>query len=64
MKMLNGAPAPTLWDPTPSPEDVKVTAEAVQAGKLLDVEVLDHIIVGGGRDRYVSMKERGLGFSS
>ena len=49
-------------DPTPSPEDVKVTAEAVQAGRLLDMEVLDHIIVGGGRDRYVSMKERGLGF--
>jgi DNA repair protein RadC len=49
-------------DPSPSPEDVKVTAEAVQAGHLLDVEVLDHIIVGGGRDRYVSMKERGLGF--
>ena len=49
-------------DPTPSPEDVKVTGEAVQAGHLLDVEVLDHIIVGGGRDRYVSMKERGLGF--
>ncbi|HEU5316185.1 MAG TPA: DNA repair protein RadC [Chloroflexota bacterium] len=49
-------------DPTPSPEDVRVTADAVRAGVLLDVEVLDHIIVGGGRDRYVSMKERGLGF--
>lgn len=50
-------------DPTPSPEDVRVTAEAFKAGTLLDVEVLDHIIVGSGRDRYVSMKERGLGFS-
>jgi len=50
-------------DPTPSPEDVRVTAEAARAGQLLDIEVLDHVIVGAGRDRYVSMKERGLGFS-
>ncbi len=63
MQLLNGAPAPTLCDPTPSPEDVRITAEAVQAGKLLDVEVLDHVVIGGSRDRYVSLKERGLGFS-
>jgi DNA repair protein RadC len=50
-------------DPTPSPEDVRVTAEAVRAGRLLDVEVLDHVIVGAGPDRFVSLKERGLGFS-
>jgi DNA repair protein RadC len=50
-------------DPTPSPEDVRVTAEAVKAGQLLDIEVLDHIIIGNGRDRYISLKERGLGFS-
>lgn len=50
-------------DPTPSPEDVRVTAEAVKAGRLLDVEVLDHIIIGSGKDRYISLKERGLGFS-
>ncbi len=50
-------------DPTPSPEDVRVTADAVRAGDLLDVEVLDHIIVGGARERFVSMKERGLGFT-
>jgi DNA repair protein RadC len=49
-------------DPTPSPEDVRITTEAVKAGALLDVEVLDHVIVGGARDRYVSLKERGLGF--
>jgi len=47
-------------DPTPSPEDVRVTTEARQAGKLLDIEVLDHLIIGQGR--YVSLKERGLGF--
>ena len=47
-------------DPTPSPEDVSVTRQIVEAGKLLDVEVLDHLIVG--RQRFVSLKERGLGF--
>lgn len=48
-------------DPTPSPDDVAVTRALVQAGKLLDVDVLDHLIIGQGR--YISMKERGLGFS-
>jgi DNA repair protein RadC len=47
-------------DPTPSPEDVRITAEAVKAGQLLDIEVLDHVIIGKGR--HVSLKERGLGF--
>lgn len=47
-------------DPTPSPDDVAITRNFVQAGKLLDIEVLDHLIIGLGR--YVSMKERGLGF--
>jgi len=47
-------------DPSPSPEDVLVTGQIVSAGKLLDVNVLDHIIIG--RQRFVSLKERGLGF--
>jgi DNA repair protein RadC len=47
-------------DPTPSPDDVRVTEQIVQAGKLLDIEVLDHLVIG--RQRYVSLKERGLGF--
>ena len=47
-------------DPSPSPEDVNLTRAAVQAGKLLDVEVLDHLVVGQGR--FVSMKEKNLGF--
>jgi DNA repair protein RadC len=47
-------------DPTPSPEDVAVTRQVVQAGQMLDIEVLDHIIIGRGR--FVSLKERGLGF--
>jgi DNA repair protein RadC len=48
-------------DPTPSPDDVRVTEQIVQAGKLLDIEVLDHLVIG--RQRYVSLKERGLGFA-
>ncbi len=48
-------------DPTPSPDDLAVTRACVEAGKLLDVEVLDHLVIGQGR--YVSMKERGLGFA-
>ena len=48
-------------DPSPSPEDVAVTKQMVEAGRLLDVEVLDHLIIGG--QRFVSLKERGLGFS-
>ena len=48
-------------DPTPSPEDVSITRSIVQAGKLLDIDVLDHLIIGRGR--WVSLKERGLGFA-
>lgn len=47
-------------DPTPSPEDVRVTEMIVEAGRLLDIEVLDHLVIG--RNRFVSLKERGLGF--
>ncbi|MCX6035521.1 MAG: DNA repair protein RadC [Chloroflexi bacterium] len=50
-------------DPTPSPDDVAVTRSIVQAGKLLDVDVLDHMVIGQGKGRWVSMKERGLGFA-
>lgn len=48
-------------DTSPSPEDVAVTRCLCQAGKLLDISVLDHVIVAGGR--HTSLKERGLGFS-
>ena len=47
-------------DPTPSPEDVEVTRQLVAAGNLLDIEVLDHLIIG--QQRFVSLRERGLGF--
>jgi DNA repair protein RadC len=39
---------------------VQVTRQIVEAGSLLNIDVLDHLIVG--RQRFVSMKERGLGF--
>jgi DNA repair protein RadC len=48
-------------DPTPSPDDIAVTRAIVEAGKLLDVDVLDHLVIGSGK--FVSMKQRGLGFS-
>jgi DNA repair protein RadC len=48
-------------EPTPSPEDVLVTRQIVEAGQLFDIEVLDHLVIGQGR--FVSMRERGLGFS-
>lgn len=54
------APVPTSRDPSPSPEDINVTRQIAKAGKLLDIDVLDHIIIG--RQRFVSLKERGLGF--
>lgn len=47
-------------DPTPSPEDVSMTARLIEAGELLDIEVLDHVVIGA--QRYVSLKERKLGF--
>lgn len=47
-------------DPTPSPEDVMVTRQIVEAGKLLNIDVLDHLVIC--QARWVSLKERGLGF--
>lgn len=49
-------------DPTPSPDDIVVTKSMVQAGGLLDIEVLDHLVIGQGK--YVSMKESGYGFEN
>ena len=46
---------------TPSPEDVMITRQLVDAGNQLEISVLDHLIVGRGK--WISLKERGLGFS-
>jgi len=47
-------------DPTPSEEDVRVTEQLVEAGKLLDIEVLDHLVMT--QNGFISLKEKGLGF--
>jgi DNA repair protein RadC len=47
-------------DPSPSPDDLHLTAEAVAAGRLLDVPVLDHLIIG--HEAYVSLRDRGIPF--
>jgi DNA repair protein RadC len=44
-------------DVTPSKEDIKVTKRLIKAGEILGIELLDHLIVGGGN--YLSMKEKG-----
>jgi DNA repair protein RadC len=47
-------------DPSPSPEEVRTTEQLRKVGELLDIELLDHIVVG--HNSFVSMKERRLGF--
>jgi len=47
-------------DPTPSQEDVRLTEQLVEAGRLLDIEVLDHLVIG--QQKYVSLRGKGLGF--
>jgi DNA repair protein RadC len=46
--------------PESSPQDVRFTHEAVAAGKLLGIDLIDHLVIG--RDCYISLKEKGLGF--
>ena len=47
-------------DPSPSPDDLQVTRQLRQAGELLSIELLDHLVIGD--QRFVSLRERGLGF--
>jgi DNA repair protein RadC len=47
-------------DPTPSPDDLHLTAEALAAGRLLDIDLLDHLVIG--HDAYVSLRDRGVAF--
>ena len=47
-------------DPTPSPDDLHLTAEALAAGRLLDIDVLDHLVIG--HDAYASLRDRGVSF--
>lgn len=45
-------------DPSPSADDIALTRKMAEAGRLLDVSVLDHVIIGDGK--YVSLKEKGI----
>jgi DNA repair protein RadC len=47
-------------DPTPSPDDLHLTAESLAAGRLLDIDLLDHLVIG--HDAYVSLRDRGVSF--
>lgn len=47
-------------DPTPSPEDVEVTRLLIAAGHTINIEIMDHLIIG--QQRFVSLREHGLGF--
>lgn len=49
-------------DPRPSPQDAEVTAALVAAGRLLDIEVLDHVVIGAAG--FVSMRREGIAFGS
>jgi DNA repair protein RadC len=49
-------------DPTPSPDDLRLTAEALAAGRLLDIQLLDHVVIGGGT--WLSLRDRGVAFDS
>lgn len=48
-------------DPTPSAEDIALTRALIQAGRMLDIEVLDHVIIG--HKKHISLKDKGLAFS-
>jgi DNA repair protein RadC len=47
-------------DPTPSKEDLRLTRQLMDGARLLDLEIHDHVIIGNGSERWVSLNERGL----
>jgi DNA repair protein RadC len=47
-------------DSTPLPDDLHLTAEALAAGRLLDVHIFEHVVVGSGG--YASLRDRGVSF--
>ena len=47
-------------DPTPSADDIRITKQLVEAGKIVDIKVLDHVIIGRGDTKHLSMREEGL----
>jgi len=49
-------------DPSPSPDDIAITREIIKAGRLLDIQTLDHLIIGA--NKFISLNRRGLGFDN
>ena len=47
-------------DPTPSREDIRLTRQLVEAGRLIDIKVHDHIVIGNGSGEWLSLAQRGL----
>jgi len=45
-------------DPEPSEDDIKITQQIVEASKIINIEVLDHIIIG--KNKYLSLKDKKL----
>ncbi len=45
-------------DPSPSPEDIAITARLKEVGEVMGIKVLDHVVIG--HDRYFSFKEKGM----
>jgi DNA repair protein RadC len=46
-------------DVSPSAEDIRITKQLIEAGRIIDIKVLDHVVIGAG-DRFVSLRENGL----
>ena len=51
-------------DPTPSRDDIRFTRDAIAAGELLGIDLIDHVVFGHGRGRWVSMRRQKLGFDA
>ena len=50
-------------DPTPSAEDLRITRQLIEAGKIIDIKVIDHVVIGrplNGSPAFLSMRESGL----
>ncbi len=47
-------------DPTPSHEDIAITKKLVEAGEIMGISIMDHIVIGSDVNTFISFKERGL----
>lgn len=47
-------------DPNPSAEDIRITRQLIEAGRIMDIKVLDHVVLGGALDKFYSMRESSI----